>query len=606
MRSAIIWVAGAALASAGGWMLMSAQSAAAAETFYVDYDRGDDSRDGRTPATAWRHAPGDPAAGGRAGSARLGPGDVLRFAAGVRYRGTVKVDQGGSPAAPLVIEGEGDAGSAIIDGSDPVAGFAPCASAAECGGAPNWQKLTLVRLAEPASWAAGLFTEQGMMRPSQSPDPADAFYRQEPDGFEPTDGNALARGELKLSAREASLMATAGSPALAIWVKPNRVAEVEVTKLEGRIARFDPTGLKFYTDRASAYAVLGTVGLIDQPGEYAWLPGRTAAVAMLPQATRIVSIASGRRGIDLGGRANHVVIRNLGFQNFADDGGDSLGAGVAVFQFAGQAGGLRIENNLFRDMYMRGGQGAIILKHVSDLVIKDNRIERIMLGSGMRLSGPAQRVRVEGNRISRIGRTAIMLMGIEDAVVIRNHISDVKGVHGNGLSAYRANHRVRFIANTVLDAKQPATFHGLEGDPVPNDLVFRNNLFTATPDGFAALISWGRTLGVTIRDNVLVGGEAGLRLTPALENVTIRDNVLSGMVITGDDPQGWTIAGNRYVALSRQQARGRHGGSVDGGVASGVSALLRTGQAQPSLCALVAKDGAGEGGRMIGADIECP
>ena len=49
---------------------------------------------------------------------------------------------------------------------------------------------------------------------------------------------------------------------------------------------------------------------------------------------------------------------------------------------------------------------------------------------------------------------------LDDATVQRNVITDVLGVHGNGLSAYLDNQNIRFIANTVTDAKQPATFKG--------------------------------------------------------------------------------------------------------------------------------------------------
>lgn len=603
MRSPLIWGGLALVLVAGAGALLVDPGAAVAETFYVDHDRGDNANDGLSLARAWRHAPGDPQATGKPARQRLGPGDRLRFAGGVRYRGEIRIDRGGSAEQPIVIEGLGEPGSAVIDGSDPVAGFAPCTSADRCGGASNWRQLSLIRMSAPAPDNAALFTDRGMMRPAQSPDPAEDFYRQEPDGFLPANGRELGKGELRLSDAQAASLATPGEPWLAIWVQPNRVVERPVTAIEGRRARFDPAGLRFYTDRPSAYALVGTVGLIDRPGEYAWLPGRMEAVAMLPPDTRAVTVGSGRSGIFLG-PVSHVTIRNLGFRNFADD-GEQQSSGVAVFQSGGGASGIRIENNRFADMYMPSGQGAIILRQSSDALIRDNRIERVMLGSGMRLSGPAQRMRVENNRMDGIGRTGILLMGIEDAVVIRNHIANVRGVHGNGLSAYRANHRVQFIANTVLDAKQPATFHGLKGDTVANDLVFRNNLFTATPDGFAALISWGDTDGVTIERNLLAGGQSGLRLTPALRNVRIGDNILSGMVITGADPGGWAISGNRYVALSKQQQQGRHGGSVDRALAGDVAKLLRSSVASPALCALIAAEPGREGGTMIGADIDC-
>ena len=39
---------------------------AEATTYYVDFASGSDSNDGRSPTSAWKHAPGDPNAGGNA------------------------------------------------------------------------------------------------------------------------------------------------------------------------------------------------------------------------------------------------------------------------------------------------------------------------------------------------------------------------------------------------------------------------------------------------------------------------------------------------------------------------------------------------------------
>ena len=397
---------------------------------------------------------------------------------------------------------------------------------------------------------------------------------------------------------------TPGDPALAIWVKANKVVERPITEIGATGVSFDPAKLQFYTDRPSAIAILGTVGLIDQPGEYAFLPGRMAAVVMLPKGAHSVSIAAGRGGFDLG-KASHVQIRALTFAHMADDGG-RLSSGVAIFEAASGSEGIRIEDNVFRDMVMLAGQGPIILRHVSDVVIRGNTISSIMLGSGMRITGPASHVKITENRIDAIGRTGIMLMGIEDGEVSGNLIRNARGVHGNGISAYLANHRLSFIANTVVDAERPATFHGNGADdPIPNDIVFRNNLFQATPSGFAALISWGDfTRNVTIRNNVLVGGESGVRLSPKDINLEARDNVLSGFVVTGELPSTWRIADNRYVALSRQQHRGVD--AVDDKLAAEVAKMLQTGQPGTAICALVTSGGTGADDKRIGATMRCP
>jgi hypothetical protein len=89
-------------------------------TYYVDFAGGSDSADGRSPTTAWQHAPGDSAATAIAAGARLAAGDVVLFKGGVRYRGSIDVPSSGTATAPIVYDGNSagswGSGPAIIDG----------------------------------------------------------------------------------------------------------------------------------------------------------------------------------------------------------------------------------------------------------------------------------------------------------------------------------------------------------------------------------------------------------------------------------------------------------------------------------------------------------
>ena len=64
-------------------LALAAAAPSSAAVYYVDYARGVDAAAGTSTTTAWRHAPGDPAAGERAASAQLRPGDTVRFRGGV-------------------------------------------------------------------------------------------------------------------------------------------------------------------------------------------------------------------------------------------------------------------------------------------------------------------------------------------------------------------------------------------------------------------------------------------------------------------------------------------------------------------------------------------
>jgi hypothetical protein len=594
----------AALAATG---LLSGRARAA--TFHVDYEHGRDDRDGRSAATSWKHAPGDPDAQGEPARTTLRPGDVVSFAANVRYRGSILVKASGTAAAPIVFAGDGGDFSAIIDGSDPVAAIAPCPSAEACGGAAAWRRLVRIDLGKPVSANAALFADTGLMRPAQGPDPKDDFYRDEVDDMAEASGSELATGRARLPHAIAKGLAPMGG-VLALWVKPNIIAYRPILGVDGDAARFDPTGLQFYTDRPEKVAVLNDVSLVDRPGEYAVLSDGRTVVALLPTDAKAVSVATGRGGFRIRG-ASHLVFRNLAFENMADD-GKLAPFGVAIFADNAGSSDILIENNLFRRFSNPAGQGPLILRAVSHLRIAHNRIDTVNLGSGMRLSGPADDVVVEDNDIRRLGRTGIMLMGLTNVTVQRNVITDLLGVHGNGLSAYLDNHNVRFLANTVTKAKQPATFHGA-GQQAGRDtnIVFANNLFIATPDALGSLISWGDwTRGVTIHNNVLLGGKMGLRMNAKDSGVILSDNIASGLAIAGDQPSDWRIVGNEWTQLTYQQRRA--GDAASGRLASAQDQLMSQ-RVPKAVCDVIMRRSLGPAppeeaasAAAVGAQLRCP
>ena len=143
-------------------------SPAGSTTWHVDYAGGRDSADGRTPATAWKHAPGDSAASGGPAGVKLQPGDTVLFRAGVPYRGAIRLTESGTAQKPILFTGIGwGEGLGVIDGSEPVSGVRPCSSAADCGGAPGWNSLTRVDYAAPQTQRIVLFGAEGSYWPSQ-------------------------------------------------------------------------------------------------------------------------------------------------------------------------------------------------------------------------------------------------------------------------------------------------------------------------------------------------------------------------------------------------------------------------------------------------------
>lgn len=524
-------------------------------TFHIDHARGDDSAAGTSRAAAWRHAPGDPQATGKPARFVPQPGDRIMFAANTRYFGNLVAPWQGSAARPIVIEGEGAGHSAIIDGSSQSATPRPCASQAECAGLANWRKLSVARFAAPLSPHAALSQGGGLLAAAQWPDPADPFYADETAQFAPAEGADLNAGSAPLPPALAAALAEPLGLRIAVWTLHNAVRELPVTGAFAGRLRFEPGEMRTYTDRPSRFALRGHPALISRAGEFAILPDlRTVVLRPAPGGGALFA-SEGRSGIDLA-EARYVVVRGLGFENFADV-PRKIRSGVPILAMRKGAGHIRITGNRFANLTLRQSMGAITLWDSADVLIEGNAITTVAHGSGMRLLRNTG-LTIRDNAIARLGRTGIMLMSNTDTLVAGNRIHDVMGVHGNGFSAYLGNRRTRVVANSIWAANQPVTIHGNGTKfPAAQDILFARNLLVAPDDALGALISWGRQ-GQDIRliGNVMLGGRKGaLRLNRGDVSVTVEGNVLDGLIFGAAWPAGWSVHGNAFRKLGVLQAR---------------------------------------------------
>lgn len=557
--------------------------------YFVDFANGNDTNSGRTQQQAWKRAPGDPQASGRPRSVRLGPGDRVIFASGVVYRGTINVTSSGTPAAPIIFT-SADGKPAVISGAEPLEAL-PCAGNYACADAPAGS--VLLKIDRASALAATIFDDAGPLRLAQSPNPELAQYPDEPTKFYSIATSQIATGQVRVPAPVDDCLAACPME-IAIWVQSNVVVTRPILSVRNAVATFDPQGLKFYTDRDTRYALRGFREFFDQPGEF--LPVSDGLLIALPRSgAQCCEVATGRGGFTLH-QSSWVTIRNLEFRHMAD--GNTFGKGVGIFANTPGIAGITITGNRFQDFDLRSGTGAINLRGVSDIRISKNSISAIQRGSGIRLTGPSERTEISDNRISKIGRTAIYVSAANDVEVTGNTINDVRGVHGNGLTAYLGNQRIAFRRNTVVDAKQPATFHGSgPRNLTPHNLVFEQNVLIATPDSLGSLISWGQqTRNVVIRENVLLGGRFGLRLSQADFGVTAQRNIGIPPAPTapvtqsfGADANRWLMASPSWEQTLVDQARG-------------------TGELVPAQRARLCRQiyGKASSGRAVGAAFVCP
>ncbi len=517
--------------------------------WYVDFESGNDAADGRSQASAWKRAPGDKAATGRASKQRLVPGDRVIFRAGVPYRGAIVLADSGSADRPITYTGLGwGEGLAVIDGADPVRSVRPCQSAADCGGAAQWQQLSRIEFTPPETARAVLYGEKGPYWLSQLPELADPFFRNERDRFARiplAQLDNLKQGIL-VNSELAAAAQSGGGMELAFWVQPNLVVRRPLKSVDGDALHFDAEGLRFYENRDGAVALNGSFAGLGKPGSYVQLrPGVLVARLRPEDDARTLSIGSGRTGIDINDQSN-IVITGFHFRNQTASPGRSR-EGRAVTMLKRNSHNIEVSGSLFGPALLQNGMGIVQISGGDGFRFVANRIENIAFGSGFRAtSGKPRHVTVKGNVIRHIGATGIAMFGVTDGRIIGNVLADIRGNHGNGITAYLGNHGIRIEDNCVVASRRPLTFHGDPKTDGRNDLVIRHNIFISSPDGQAAINSWGKqTRGVVIEGNLAVGPKLGILLGKTDEDVVVRGNDAGRIADRGIRRKDWAITDNR-------------------------------------------------------------
>ncbi|MEA3197313.1 MAG: hypothetical protein QOF32_1365, partial [Gammaproteobacteria bacterium] len=115
---------------------------------YIDFEAGNDAKDGKTPPTAWKHHPWDANA---AGEAKASQGaQTYVFKGGIVYRGALKASESGAPGHPirLTCDPGWGKGEAMLYGSTQIKGGWKKASAAEAPEIPKPESVWYIDLGQ--------------------------------------------------------------------------------------------------------------------------------------------------------------------------------------------------------------------------------------------------------------------------------------------------------------------------------------------------------------------------------------------------------------------------------------------------------------------------
>lgn len=515
-----------------GWLLALlpvALSPAQAATWYVDYTAGSDAGSGLTAASAFRHCPGDPAATAAAASAVLSPGDRVLFRGGVVYRGSVEVPASGSPGNPVVFDGNSGgvfgSGPAVIDGSEVLADWTPCASATDCPDNPNWASLYVVEApADVTAWNANLYQGERDLAMAQEPDLSDPFYLDRYDEYRSAPPANVTTTSLVDPAYFTQTAATAWNGAtIAVWATPNYVYFQPVTGFEpaARRIRFEALPSEPYGDRDTRYSMLNHLRLLDRPGEFAVQSSAAGTRIVLWPRDGVdpdlagVTVSRRQTAFDLAGKS-HITIRGFVIQKFLST-PPRRGAGVS--NDGSPAQGITVIDNHIRwcNKDSTWKHSAIHLSGVDGALVAGNEIyENRRIGGYL---GDASHSTIRQNHVRRCGYVGIWLMGARSTAIIGNTVEDNLGTHSNGISVYLNSEDVLVFGNRVFDSNIAFTSQQSSSVQVAYN-VFVN------PD-FYALADWGDCAGLAIYNNVVIRGDDRFALTVASPGAGLHNNVIT-------------------------------------------------------------------------------
>ena len=487
-------------AAALGLLVAAAVPEAAAEgtfagrTVHVDYDSGDDARDGLSPRTARRTVPPPEL---------IGPGTRILFKGGIRYGETIRIERGGTPDAPIVYDGnsrgEWGEGRAILDGSRRLGPWTPAGRTR--GGLAVWS-LPLERLDALGARREGgfpiLFQDGRRGRLASSADVDDNWVQGQLDLFFRAERDLVTDRSITDPDNLRHFTGDWRGARVHLQYGNNHLRLVPVTGFDRE------TGTVYFerTDRLRAgdphYAIANHPDVFAVPGEFLVRESKGDLLYIPFDAVdpnRVEVRAAAVENAIENRRSSHVVIR--GFHVTLHRGrGVLTGSNRSLDRHRG----VTIEDNEF----LRGG--GVMLVRADEAVVRGNRIEEMISGQPIFVRR-SDRVRVEYNRVRR-GGTGITAYGATNSLFKGNDTRETVGVHGNAMTIYEGSHNTRIIGNVIVSgrARMGLTLRESDGLAVAFNVIAGTRL---------AVAQWAQTPGgdrLEFYNNTFVGD---VRIQPA-------------------------------------------------------------------------------------------
>ena len=502
--------------------------------YYVNFADGSDTAAGTSQTTAWKHAPGDPAATGNPKAAKLIGGDEVLFKGGVIYQGSIGIPASGTAGKPITYEGTGwGSGSAILSGQT----FVQATFAAFVGN-PSLSVATLPVADVPNQFSVvdidGHLTWMSNTSTSTNPHFIDNAASKSPNATSYPVSEMVGSGTSWTLTDEALgkyLASLDQNSITSIILRAYGYPQIEYNMA---IAGFSTTTNAVRLTGSFSPATVGSYTLINNPAfisasnpysEFA-IEGDQFISAVTP-GTHTVAVSTLTDAINVTGRSN-ITIDGFTITGYGGNPGVSIRAD-------GVAQNLTITNNTIIDSTSAGAstgaQATIGVADVTNLVITGNHIGPLTNSRGIYAASDVN-VDISHNTITQPGFSAIDSYANQNVSIRFNSISDMGAVHAEPIAIYDTaagrNQHVTVMNNEINNVVNCGlTYEGLTVDPsISNDLTIADNVITnATACGIA---DWGNENGVKISGNIVLslpGAMWAVSPGPNSRNTSYVDNI---------------------------------------------------------------------------------
>jgi hypothetical protein len=450
------------------------------QTYYVDFENGNDVNGGLTEQTAWKHCPGDENATSSPKNITLNPGDTILFKGGVAYRGAITLKFGGDSLLPIIYKGDAwGTEKAIVTGTEILdITWSACQSADEANGNPNWQNIYYATFQGEISPFTHFFQDGEKLYPAQSPNISDPFWEDKINEYYPVPIGKITRTSIQdetvLIHPNIDHFRTAY---VLIWVVPNVIDIRKINSFDTatNTIQFDSLASNaIYGNRDQYFSIVNNFDGLDRQGEFVidednkkiflW-PYSPINNSELTYSTRAEGFCTNNKsniiieGFDISGMYSNDVAHGVWNNRYWDEPSKNL----------------TIRNNDFSWIRCKNGKkGAIELSNIEGVLIENNTIRNIQRNCGMLLS--SKNIIIKNNFIQKNGYKGLWFMGVENAQVLNNTFIECTGTHGNPVSIFTSKNCL-FADNHMTGNGELLTYNANE------NFVVHNNLLVAGFDG---------------------------------------------------------------------------------------------------------------------------